>query len=77
MDRAEKRQITERRRNGASQIHSSEVQGDDSVHFIAAGAGNASPIAQWIGGTPVGHGMLRIVGNKGFEFQQGFSIIVN
>lgn len=33
------------KRNGASQIHSSEVESYDSGYFMAAGAGDTSPIA--------------------------------
>ena len=51
-------------------IHCHEVEGDEFVHLVVAGVHNANAITQWIGKTLVGHGMLRILGDKGLEFKQ-------
>lgn len=65
----EKRQIAESRRNGALQFHGTKVERDHSVKWMAVGAGNRSPVAEGNGVTPIGHGLIRIVGDERLERQ--------
>lgn len=75
MERTERGQIAERRRNGTAQIHVREVEGYHSGWMTAA-AGNASPVAEGVGGIPICNGMMRIAGNEIFECCQGLLISV-
>lgn len=74
-ERTEKGQIAERRRDGTVQIHVSEVEGHHSGWMTAA-AGNASPVAEGVGGIPICNGMMRIAGNEIFECCEGLLISV-
>jgi hypothetical protein len=43
---------------------------------MAVGTANRGPVAQGYGGTPVGHGSIRIVGDERLEHKQRWSIIM-
>jgi hypothetical protein len=58
----EKRQIAKVRRNGAAQIHGSEVDGDHSV-YVTTAASDGSPVAEGDYGSPVVHGKMGIYGD--------------
>jgi len=72
IERAEKRQIAERWRNGTAQIHQSEVERGHSVRMTAV-AGDAGPVAEGVGGSPICEG---IGGNEAPECHQGLVVIV-
>ena len=69
IERVEKQQIAEWRRDGPLQIHGSEVEHDHSVKWLEVGAGNRSPVAQGDGWTPIGHWLMRIACDQRLELK--------
>jgi len=70
----EKWKIDEGMRNRAFHIPGIEVERGHSL-WMAMDAGNTSPVAQRDFNAPIGHGIMRVLGDKLLKFQEGFLIM--